>query len=122
MDIAIYVLSIIGLSILLGSFIGFGFAKLIKELSKLDIFRAIVRFDKFFSNMIGTIVWLIIIISIWLSFNPIFFYLIIETYFKDKKSKKEYLTGDEGKLILLVHFPIFLLWIAGALKVISIIF
>ncbi len=121
MDIAIYILSIIALSILLGSFIGFGSAKLIKELSKLDIFRAIVRFDKFFSNMIGTIVWLIIIILIWLSFNPIFFYVIIETYFKDKKSEKN-LTGDEGKLILLVHFPIFLLWIAGALKVISIIF
>ena len=122
MDIAIYILSMIATAILLGGFIGFGSAKLLKELSKSDFFEAIVKFDKVFSKMIDSIVWLIFIISIWLIFNPIFFYVNIESYFKDKKNKEKYLTGNEGKLILFVHFPIFLFWIAFVLKAISIIF
>lgn len=122
MDSVIIILSITAILILICGFILFISAKLFKELSKLKFIQAIFKPIKKIDKYSGYLFELLLIILIWLLFNPIFFLLIILSYFKDKKNEKEYLTGKEGMEIIYFHFPIFLLWIAGALKVISIIF
>jgi len=105
LEITSLILLIIGLPLLFGSIIGYGFAKIFQN----EIFKKI---DNYIQKKIENfIISFLFFVALYIFIFPIFFILMVRYWLSNKNTEK--MTGKEGYYLIGVHFPLLLIWFSG---------
>ena len=119
LEITSLILLIIGVSILFGSLLGFGFVIIIvKPIEKLSkrFFKIDKRINENTENfLLGFLLFIVLYVFIF----PILFILMIRDWLLKKDTPE--MSGKEGVYLSVVHFPLLLIWFSGWLYIIKIL-